>query len=157
VIGRKFDGIISWFEWRGWSCNGCLARGEPLGHGCLGCADNRFTARIAGIAFPRTQEVDPFHCQVPPSQRQVRMLTWWTIRCLVNFEAYPHRCLLILTVNKSYAALHPSTTYVERMVKLKKHGNVVRNLSTSPCESQIPLFAQLALEIGAPLQHHVFK
>src|SRR5262245_4395522 len=40
-----------------------MIRGDPLGHGCLECADNWFTAHIAGIAFPRTHEVDPFHCQ----------------------------------------------------------------------------------------------
>ena len=38
-------------------------------------ADNRFTAPIAGIAFQRTLEVNPFPSQVPPFQCQVPMGT----------------------------------------------------------------------------------
>jgi hypothetical protein len=54
--------------------------GQSVGYGRVEGADNRFTARIAGIAFPRTREGNPFQSQVPPVQCQGSMGTGGAIR-----------------------------------------------------------------------------
>jgi hypothetical protein len=47
-----------------------------LEQGRFECKDNRLTAGITGITFPRTLKINAFQCQVSPFQRQGLMLAW---------------------------------------------------------------------------------